>query len=168
MIGHVGRTFETTPATYRSHGEEELRDIILAHLNGHYEGAATGETFRAGGKTDIRIEQDDRAAFVAECKVWSGRRALQTSCDQLSRYLTWRDCKAALVLFNKHNASFSRILEQIPRSITEHPAYLRTLDHSKAAQGEWRFGLRAQDDESREIVLHVFAFDLYAQEEGGR
>jgi hypothetical protein len=70
VIRHEGRTFEATPKTYSVHNEEGLRDIILAHLNGHYEGGATGETFRRQGKTDIRIEDAERAAFIAECKIW--------------------------------------------------------------------------------------------------
>jgi hypothetical protein len=69
IIRHDGRTFEATPKTYAVHDEEELRDIIRAHLNGHYKGDATGETFRRAGKTDLRIEAESRTAFVAECKV---------------------------------------------------------------------------------------------------
>lgn len=64
VIRHEGATFEATPATYSVHDEEELRDIMLAHLNGHYKGGATGETFRKSGKTDIRIENENRAAFI--------------------------------------------------------------------------------------------------------
>jgi hypothetical protein len=56
IVRHEGRTFEATPKTFAVHDEEELRDIILAHLNGHYRGDASGETFRRSGKTDIRIE----------------------------------------------------------------------------------------------------------------
>jgi hypothetical protein len=37
VIRHEGRTYETTPKTFAVHDEEELRDIIVAHLNGHYE-----------------------------------------------------------------------------------------------------------------------------------
>jgi hypothetical protein len=69
VIRHEGRTFETTPKTFAVHDEEELRDILLAHLNAHYQGDAAGEAFRRSGKTDIRIEDNDRAAFVAECKI---------------------------------------------------------------------------------------------------
>ena len=79
IIRHEGRSFEATPNTFAMHGEQELRDIILAHLNGHLEGGATGETFRKRGKTDIRIEEDNRAAFVAECKVWSGAEGLNNA-----------------------------------------------------------------------------------------
>src|SRR5262249_40612303 len=81
MIRHEGRTFETTPKTYAVHDEEELRDIIVAHLNGHYEGGATGETFRKSGKTDIRIEDDNRAAFIAECKIWRGSKDIPGAAD---------------------------------------------------------------------------------------
>jgi hypothetical protein len=72
IFRHEGRTWESTPKTYFVHPAEELRDMLLAHLNGHYEGVATGETFRMSGKTDIRIEDNSRAAFITECKIWEG------------------------------------------------------------------------------------------------
>jgi len=104
VIRHEGRSFEATPCTFLKHDEEELRDIILAHLNGHYEGDASGETFRRAGKTDIRIEFDNRAAFVGECKVWRGQEQFRKAINQLLGYLTWRDCKAALIVFNRHQS----------------------------------------------------------------
>jgi len=163
VIRHEGATFESTPSTYAVHDEEELRDILLAHLNGHYErGAAAGEAFRKRGKTDIRIEEEDRAAFVAECAVWSGPAGLSEKLDQLLGYLTWRDCKTSLVIFNKHNKGFSGIQTKIPSTLEEHANFLRTVsaDHD----GEWRFQFRSLDDEAREITVHVFAFDLYCED----
>ena len=56
FIRHQGRTFERTPSTYAVHGEEDLRNIVLAQLNGHFQGDAVGEAFRGKGKTDICIE----------------------------------------------------------------------------------------------------------------
>ena len=44
FIRHQGRTFERTPATYAVHDEEDLRNIILAQLNGYFEGDAVGES----------------------------------------------------------------------------------------------------------------------------
>ena len=99
FIRHQGRTFERTPSTYAVHGEEDLRNIILAQLNGHFHGDAVGEAFRRKGKTDICIEQDNRAAFVGECKLWTGAAGLTAAMDQLLGYLTWRDSKAALIMF---------------------------------------------------------------------
>ena len=114
FIRHQGRTFERTPGTYALHDEEGLRNIILAQLNGHFEGAAMGEAFRGSGKTDICIETDNRAAFVGECKLWTGPAGLTGALDQLLRYLTWRDSKASVLVFNTRNKNFSRILSAVP------------------------------------------------------
>lgn len=159
VIRHEGRTFETTPKTYSVHGEEELRDILLAHLNGHYKGLASGEAFRKLGKTDIRIEDQERAAFVAECKVWKGQKELSAAVDQLQGYLTWRDCKTAMVCFNKHNAKFSELLEKAPESIRSHRSFKREVGAGK--DGEWRFVMKSLEDESREIHVHLFLFNLF-------
>jgi predicted RecB family nuclease len=114
VIRHEGRTFETTPKTFAVHDEEEFRDILLAHLNGHYQGDATGETFRRRGKTDIRIEDNNRAAFVATSQIRKGQKKLSQAIEQLLGYLIWRDCKAPIAVVNKHNAKFSGILEAVP------------------------------------------------------
>jgi hypothetical protein len=159
VIRHEGRTFEATPKTYSVHDEEELRDIILAHLNGHYQGGATGETFRRSGKTDIRIEDQDRAAFVAECKLWRGQKELLAAIDQLLGYLTWRDCKAAILIFNKHNAKFTELIEKIPESLKNHPNFKRDL--YQQGDGEWRFIFTSQEDELRQVIVNVFVFNIY-------
>jgi hypothetical protein len=159
VIRHEGRTFETIPKTCAKLDEEELRDILRAHLNGHYKGLATSEAFRGSGKTDICIEVNNRAAFVVECKLWRGAAELAAAIDQLLRYLTWRDCKTALIIFNKQNSKFSELLEKIPATVEAHPAYRRPGQMS--GQGEWRFTLGAPGDDGQEIVLHVFAFNLF-------
>ena len=159
VIRHEGRTFETTPKTYAVHDEESLRDILLAHLNGHYQGDATGEAFRRSGKTDIRIEDDTRAAFVAECKIWKGQKELSQAIDQLLGYLTWRDRKAAIVVFNKHNAKFSGILESVPGVFEAHPRFKRS--RVVEGSGEWQFDLTSREDEGRQVTVHVFVFNLF-------
>lgn len=159
VVRHEGRTFETTPQTFAKHDEEDLRNIILAHLNGHYEGDATGETFRGQGKTDIRIESDNRAAFIGECKVWRGPKEILEALDQLLGYLTWRDCKAALVVFNKHVSGFSALQEKLPEILKSHPNFIQPIPINEA--GEWRFVFRSMDDEDRHITVHVFLFNLF-------
>ncbi len=159
VIRHEGRTFEATPKTYAVHDEEELRDIMLAHLNGHYQGGATGETFRRSGKTDIRIEDNNRAAFVAECKVWRGAKELADAIDQLLSYLTWRDCKAAIVIFNKNNAKFTEILSKIPEVLRSHPKFKKDL--GQKTEGEWRFVMTSLEDDLRQVIVNVFAFNIY-------
>lgn len=160
VIRHEGRTFEATPKTYAVHDEEELRDILLAHLNGHYQGAAAGEAFRRNGKTDIRIEDQNRAAFVAECKVWRGQKELSAAIDQLLGYLTWRDCKAALIIFNKKNAKFTELLDRIPESLQAHEKFRQVL--SKGHDGEWEFLMTSREDEARQVRVRVFVFNIYA------
>ena len=131
----------------------------MANLNSIYKGDATGETFRGSGKTDIRIEAEDRAAFVAECKVWKGSKLGKDGIDQLLSYLTWRDCKCALVIFNKHNAKFSELLKKVRTIFQEHPQL--NDDLGKQGQGEWRFVFATREDESRRIMLHVILLNMF-------
>lgn len=165
FIRHQGRTFERTPSTYAVHGEEDLRNIVLAQLNGHFQGDAIGEAFRGKGKTDICIEQDNRAAFVGECKLWTGPAGLTAALDQLLGYLTWRDSKAALIMFNGKNREFTKILETMPDTLRAHPLFLCDLPCAEA--GEWRVQMRSAEDPGRRVTVHAFVFNLY-QDSGPR
>ena len=159
IIRHAGASFEGTPQTYQPLGEEGLRDNVLSHINVVFEGKATGETFRKYGKSDIRLEEESRSAFVGECKLWGGEKVLFDALSQLLGYTTWRDCKAALVLFNKDVAGFSGVQDTIAKALQSHPKYLRALSTGKV--GEWRFVFQSQEDPAREVTVHVFAFNLY-------
>ena len=99
VIKHTAMTWERTPNSYRYMGEEDLRNVLLASLNGLFLGKANGEAFRKDGKTDICIEAEDRTAFVAECKMWTGEGDVPKALAQLDSYLTWKDCKTALIYF---------------------------------------------------------------------
>lgn len=159
FIRHQGRTFELAPRTYSVHDEEGLRDIILSQLNGKFQGAAVGEAFRNKGKTDILIEQENRAAFVGECKIWTGPAGLSNALSQLLGYLTWRDSKAALIIFNKINKNFLKILDVIPGKISTHRLFEDNLLCGE--QGEFRVRMKSPDDEDGRVTVHVFAFNLY-------
>jgi hypothetical protein len=161
VIRHEGATFESTPKTYKDMGETDLRNILLAHLNGHYKGSATGETFRGEGKTDIRIEFENRAAFVAECKIWRGPKELIDAVGQMLGYLTWRDYKCALVVFNKENAGFTEIQDKVPNLIKGLKNFQKQISNQPA--GEWRFVVTSSDDESKRIIMQVFIFNLYCK-----
>ena len=165
MIRHTGRTFEAAPSTFAVHGENGFRDWILAALNLLYEGGATGETFRKKGKTDIRIEDGDRSAFVAECKIWGGVAGFKGAVDQLCDYLTWRDCKASLVIFNKFNAKFSELLAKIPGALRSHACFINDVEQDK--RGEWRSVFRSRRDGARRIAVHTFIFDIYSERNVG-
>lgn len=167
FIRHQGRTFERTPKTYAVHDEEDLRNIVLAQLNGHFQGDAVGEAFRGKGKTDICIEQDNRAAFVGECKLWTGPASLTAALNQLLGYLTWRDSKAAVIIFNAKSKDFTKILGAIPERLRAHSLFLRNLPCAEAGEGEWRVQMRSREDPGRRVTVHAFAFNLH-QDPGPR
>lgn len=158
ILRHESRSFEQMPATFRKLTEPELRDVVIAHLNGHFAGDASGERFRGKGKTDICIEFANRAAFVAECKVWSGPKSLIETIDQLSDYITWRDCRVALVFLNKHIKAFSEMQKQVPITLAEHPRFAKLVDSGQP--GEWRVKIKAEGDDARLTTIHVFLVDL--------
>jgi hypothetical protein len=163
FIRHQGATFERTPKTYFVHDEEELRDILLSQLNGYFEGRAGGETFRNSGKTDICIEEKNRAAFVAECKIWKGDKNLLEAIDQMLGYLTWRDVKTALIVFNKDIAGFSNILDRIPETMKSHPKFISI--QPKKNKNEWDLMINSSDDNGRKIEVHLFMFNLFHKED---
>lgn len=159
LIRHGGISFERTPKTFFVHDEEELRDIILSQLNAVYEGEAKGETFNKSGKTDILISEEGRSAFIAECKIWRGQKSFSEAIDQLLSYLTWRDCKTALIVFNKNNKNFSQILEIVDSTAAAHPNFISKVGQKDA--NEWLYKMRAKDDETRIITMNVMFFNLY-------
>lgn len=158
ILRHESRSFEATPEAFAKLAEENLRDVVLAHLNGHFEGDAAGERFRKKGKTDICIEHGNRAAFVAECKLWKGPRAFSEAIDQLLGYLTWRDTKTALLVWNKTVKDFAKLQQSVPGLLNEHSRFVRTAESGQA--GEWRVVFRSAGDDGREITVHVFLVDL--------
>lgn len=115
IIDMFCRTTEKTPGVYFELEEESIRDIILATLNTHYD--ATGESFRKKGKTDILVQFDNKAAYIAEIKIWHGEKCLRDSIDQLLGYSTWRDTKLSLVFFNKQNKNFLALAKSLEGSL---------------------------------------------------
>lgn len=150
---------EKSPSSFRHMQEDELRDHFLVHLNGHYEGQATGETFNFNGKTDIIIPWKGKNLFVAECKFWRGPKFFLKTVDQLLGYTTWRDSKTAILIFNR-TRDLSSILEQIPRLVQKHPTFVRRLDYNH--DSGFRFILHHKDDKKRELMVTVLVFEIPA------
>jgi len=111
------------------------------------------------GKTDIIISAEDRAAFVAECKIWSGPKTVTDAIDQLLGYLTWRDCKTAIVIFNKAAAGFTSLLPKTQEALNSHARFVRI--EKVADQGEWMCVFKSKDDDSLLVRVCVFLFNLY-------
>lgn len=104
---------ENAPEAFSLLEEEKLRDILISTLETHYENLVTGETFRKNGKTDIQVKFENKAAFIAECKIWHGIKKFEEAIKQLFGYTTWKDTKLALIVFNKDNKNFNSILNSI-------------------------------------------------------
>lgn len=159
VLRHEGCSFEASPATFKKLAEEELRDVLLSHLNLYFVGGAAGEAFRKKGKTDILIQMENRSAFVCECKIWSGVAGAINAVDQLLNYLTWRDSKAALIFFNMKIASFSSLPNKLHQALLGHPQYVSDMQCGKP--NELRVVMRSREDAGRRITVHAFLFDLY-------
>jgi hypothetical protein len=157
IISNMVAVMERSPKTFEAMGEEALRQHFLVQLNGQFEGQATGETFNFEGKTDILIRHEGKNIFIAECKFWTGPESLRKTLDQLLRYLSWRDTKTAIILFNR-NRSFSTVLSKIPEVMKAHPSFLREEDY--ASESGFRFIVHHSDDKDREMTVTILAFEV--------
>lgn len=150
-----GKQLERMPSTYSGKSEEALRDLFLAHIEPYFEGTATGETFNKSGKTDILLRFEGKNVFVAECKRWRGQQSYLDAISQLLRYLTWRDSKAAVMMFIK-NKDISSVLQTIEQATSQHPNYLGLVSKQDESWLNYRFHLN--DDSNREVKLAVLLF----------
>jgi hypothetical protein len=157
VIDNMTVVMERSPTAFAEMGEEDIRQHYLVQLNGHFEGAATGETFNHEGKTDILIRVDGRNIFIAECKFWRGEKQFIETVDQILSYLSWRDTKAAIILFNR-NKGFTQVLEKIQEAMSGHKH--RKRGPNVEAETRFRYVFGNPSDHSREIILTVMAFDV--------
>lgn len=161
VLSHASLVLERSPSSFQTMGEEDLRQHFLVALNASFEGEAVAESFNASGKTDILIRHAGANLFVAECKVWTGEQAFLQAIDQLLGYLTWRDTKTALLIFNRRK-KFSAVLDTIQKAVPKHPNYKRRLgDFSETG---FRFVLHLPGDPNREVVVTTIAFDVPTKE----
>jgi len=161
IMQNMVQVMELSPHVFHNMGEEDLRTHFLVQLNGAFKGQATGETFNFQGKTDILIRVEGKNVFIAECKFWKGEKALTATLDQLLSYLSWRDTKAALLVFNR-NADFSAVLAKIRETVPTHTQFKRDLGAS--GESAFRYVFAQPNDSNREIILTVFAFDIPTQD----
>lgn len=157
IIHDVGKQFERLPSTYAGKEEEHLRDHMLLILEPNFEGSATGETFNKKGKTDILLRHENSNVFVAELKYWHGQKAYLETITQLLSYLTWRDSKAAVVMFSS-NKDFSSVLKTIRDATPEHTNYLGFIKEIEEGWYQYRFHING--DPNREVQLAIQAFHL--------
>lgn len=160
IIQNMVQVMELSPHVFHDMGEEDLRSHFLVQLNGAFKGQATGETFNFQGKTDILIRVEGKNVFIAECKFWKGEKIFLGTLDQLLSYLSWRDTKAAVLVFNR-NADFSAVLAKIGETAPKHPLFKR--DRGKSGESVFRYVFGQPSDSNREVILTVLAFDIPTQ-----
>ncbi|MBK5571364.1 MAG: hypothetical protein I8N66_33885 [Ensifer sp. SSB1] len=153
MVG----VMEQSPAAFREIDEESLRTHFLVQLNGHFSGDATGETFNYEGKSDILIKVNGRNIFVGECKFWTGEKGYLETLDQVLSYLSWRDTKAAVLVFNR-NKDFSGVLAKIEEATPSHPSFKKMT--RKRSESSWTYLFGHKDDVNREITITVQAYNV--------
>lgn len=163
IIKDMAVAMERSPHTFTKLTEEEIRDFFLILLNGHYMGNATGETFNGSGKTDILIRHQNANAFIAECKFWHGQKKLDEAITQLLGYITWRDTKTSVVLFNKQK-DLTSVLEKAKETLRAHPNFKadyvlksQELEVSETIHG---YKFTHPSDPDKEIYLTLMAFQI--------
>ena len=157
IMTSMALVMERSPSAFTEMDEEALRTHFLVQLNGQYQGQATAETFNYEGKTDILIRVKGKNIFIAECKYWDGAKKFGETIDQLLGYVSWRDTKTAIIIFNR-NRNFSQVLEAIPDAVRSHANFKKDVDDNGEGRSRYVFGHR--DDRNRELILSVMAFDV--------
>lgn len=157
ILENMVQVMELSPGAFQKIDEESLRTHFLMQLNGHYKGEATSETFNFEGKTDILIKSKGRNIFIGECKFWTGEKGFLETIDQVLSYLSWRDTKAAILIFNR-NKDFSAVLEKIQQATVTHKNCKRLL--KKCSETSWSYLFGHKDDANREITITVQAYNV--------
>ncbi|OGP57255.1 MAG: hypothetical protein A2V67_00985 [Deltaproteobacteria bacterium RBG_13_61_14] len=158
IIYNAGKDMEKRPDTYVKDGEERLRDHLLRTLNALLKGDATAETFSHKGKTDIYIQLDSEKAFVAECKIWGGKKKFLEAVDQLFGNLNWRYPETVLIVFNRKQRT-SKVVAEIRKAVKDHNKFKRP-DGGRESGITPRYIFRHPQDQDLELILTVLVFDL--------
>ncbi|SKF92783.1 Uncharacterised protein [Mycobacteroides abscessus subsp. massiliense] len=153
-IEKTARAMERTP-TASQLPEESLRNLLLIVLNANYE-ALRGEVFNGAGKTDLLLPWEGGNAFIGECKIWTGPKNFTSAVDQLLGYVTWRDTKAALIIFFK-NRNPSALIESAYTTLSEHPHF---ISGKRKTETHWDCMIRAAADDQRVVTLALLGVPL--------
>jgi len=155
-IWDVGREMERHKRVYAGQPEEQLRDYFLMTLTPNFD-STTGETFNKDGKTDLLVRYEGKNLFVGEFKFWKGAQTLHDAISQLLRYLTWRDSKAALIMFVK-NEGMKGVLDQIQPEAAKHSCFVKNLGAKE--EGWYPFEFHLPSDDTRPVKVTVLCFHL--------
>lgn len=149
---------EKLPPEERASGEVPLRNQIASTLQTHGY-TATAETFNRGGKTDICIKNSrGDNLFIAECKIWHGKKQLSEAIDQLFSYLTWKDRQAALIVFVE-SGDFLNTIALADSTIKSHRLFIRAIDENRQTN-RISYVLRHSIDDDITVEMGLMLFHL--------
>lgn len=154
-IHSVGKMFERLPSTYENKNEESLRDHILVSLEAVVLGSATGESFNKRGKTDILVRRNGSNEFVGECKFWGGKEILLETISQLLGYLSWRDTKAAVILFVR-NQDFTSVISKVRDNVSSHPNYRRRVSETDETWHNYEFHMNEDNNRVAQVAIMLY------------
>ena len=157
LLQDCGNNWEHHPELYKDKGEEALRDQLIFVLAPNIEGVVAGEAYNKKGKTDICIKHESTNLFIGECKIWKGPKGFVETIDQILGYLTWRDSKAAIMMFVP-NKEISGVREATEESAKGHPNFVRVLDVINQGWTNYRFHI--ENDPGTYITLAVQLYHL--------
>lgn len=156
-LNTVGRNLERFPNTHNGKDEESIRDLFLVQLVTSFTSySSTGESFNHKGKTDLMVKNGDEILFIAECKFWKGAKAFLDAISQQLGYLTWRDTKTALLIFNR-NVEITTVVQSIQDAISKHPHYV-SCNKTDVARFDCVFHLNG--DKNRHVKMAVLVFNF--------
>lgn len=159
-ISSYGQNLEKYRDLYEKFDEEGFRNFFLPYLNSistNY--TATGETFNKIGKTDILIQDGNgKNVFIAECKLWKGEGEIDNAINQLlERYVTWRDEKVAVIIFNKTVKKFGEVVEKAVNAFKVHKNFKQYVGQRDETSHSFIF--TNPDDPTRIIKLELMLFN---------
>lgn len=158
MLGNNLEKFDELNSAF---GEERCRDYFLPFLNTISQNhRATGETFNKKGKTDILVQNEiGENIFIGECKIWRGAAQFREAISQLlDNYVNWRDEKTALIIFNKDNSNFSKVVKKAKDEMASHPNL-----HSYAGErnkSSFSYIFHHPEDLTKKINIELILFNF--------
>lgn len=157
LLQDCGKNWEHHPEIYKGKGEEALRDQLIFVLAPNIEGVVAGEAYNKKGKTDIAIKHESTNLFIGECKIWKGPKGFSQTIDQILGYLSWRDSKAAIMMFVP-NQDISNVINSAEEEVLKHPNFVRILDKINEGWTNYRFHL--ENDPGTYLTLAIQLYHL--------
>ena len=98
---------------------------------------------------------------TAKTEFWRGPKSFSDAIDQLLSYLTWRDSKCALLIFNRAKDS-STVRQKMHEIMEDRPEHRKTVKHQP--DGDSRYVLVKESDPGREITVTTQLYDMPSKE----